>query len=77
MFSPFHAAEQRSKKKQKNDSAERSDFPRSLLFVSSTGQSCSSGPSDGLHFFVHFCQHTKLLTINGASKNEQYLMNSI
>jgi hypothetical protein len=49
---PFHAAEQQSEK-QKNDSAERSDIPRRLLFASSAGQSAKGGPSERLPFL--FC----------------------
>jgi hypothetical protein len=57
---PFHAAEQHSKK-QKNDSAERSDFPRRLLIASSTGQFDAVEPSDWLPFLFRFW----------ANKNEQ------
>ena len=50
-FMPFHAAEQRSKM-QTNDSAERSDFPRRLLFVSSTGAPAESRTSERLPFLL-------------------------
>jgi hypothetical protein len=46
---PFHAAEQRSKELI-NDSAERSDFPRRLHFVSSTGQFAKGEPSEPAAF---------------------------
>jgi len=56
-FLPFHAAEQRNKV-QNNDSVERSDFPRSLHFMSSAGESAISRPSERLHFlwFVSLCK---------------------
>ena len=47
----FHAAEQQNKK-QKNDSAERSDFPRRLLFVGSAGKPRCARPSDRLSFLL-------------------------
>jgi len=48
---PFHAAEQRSKE-WKNDSAERSDFPKRPLFVSSAGKSATGGPRERLPFLL-------------------------
>jgi hypothetical protein len=51
---PFYVAEQRSKKL-KNDLAERSDFPRRRLFVSSTGLSRCAGPSNWLPFSLLRC----------------------
>jgi hypothetical protein len=59
---PFHTAEQRSEK-QKNDSAERSDIPRRLLFASSTGQSARGGSSDWLYFFGSFLCASKEMNV--------------
>jgi len=48
---PFHAAEQRNKV-QINDLAERSDFPRRLHFMSSTGKFAAGKPSERLPFLL-------------------------
>ena len=48
---PFHAAEQHNKK-QKNNSAERRDFPRCLLFVSAQGSQPQAVQVIGCLFFA-------------------------
>jgi len=48
---PFHAAEQR-RKKRKNDSAEQSDFPKRQLFASSARKPRNAGPNERLPFLL-------------------------
>ena len=60
----FHVAEQRNKE-QINDSAERSDFPRRLHFVSSAGQSrIMRDQVNGCTFFGSFLYASKEMNIS-------------
>jgi hypothetical protein len=56
---PFHAAEQRSKK-QKNNSAERSDFPRCLLFCKLRRVAVGQVMGSLFFWFVFFGQAKKM-----------------
>ena len=66
---PFHAAEQHNKK-QKNNSAERRDFPRCLLFVSAQGSQPQAVQVIGCLFFGSFLWANKEMNYkNIAFKN--------
>ena len=67
---PFHAAEQRNKVR-KNDSAERSDFPKRPHFVSSTGKFAPGGPSERLHFLRRFAAGSFLCTLKGINASKE------